>query len=83
MKRRQFLKSTAFVGGTTAVTGLGCDTSAGLPTFRPPLQGNRTGRRVAVLGSGVGGMSTAHELSERGFEVTIFERLSVPGGQVP
>lgn len=39
------------------------------------------GRRVAVFGAGVGGMTVAHELAERGFEVTVYERRAVPGGK--
>jgi uncharacterized protein with NAD-binding domain and iron-sulfur cluster len=38
-------------------------------------------KRVLVLGGGVGGMSAAHELVERGFEVTVVERGNVPGGK--
>ena len=38
-------------------------------------------KRVLVLGGGVGGMSAAHELVERGFQVTVVERGSVPGGK--
>src|SRR6476646_694446 len=37
--------------------------------------------RVIVLGGGVGGMSAAHELVERGFEVVVLERGEVPGGK--
>ena len=37
--------------------------------------------RVAILGGGVGGLSAAHELIERGFEVTIYERNQVFGGK--
>lgn len=37
--------------------------------------------RVIVLGSGVGGMSAAHELIERGFEVVVLERLDIAGGK--
>ena len=33
--------------------------------------------RVAVLGGGVAGMSAAHELAERGFEVDVYERQPV------
>src|SRR3954454_7820203 len=38
-------------------------------------------KRVLVLGGGVGGMSAAHELSERGFEVEVHEAKPVPGGK--
>ena len=36
---------------------------------------------VAVLGGGVGGLSAAHELAERGFAVTVYERNSAFGGK--
>lgn len=36
---------------------------------------------VIVIGGGVGGMSAAHELVERGFTVRVFERQSLPGGK--
>src|SRR5690348_6307100 len=38
-------------------------------------------KRVLVLGGGVAGMSVAHELVERGFEVEVHEFKSVPGGK--
>lgn len=37
--------------------------------------------RVAVLGGGVGGLTAAHELIERGFEVSVYERRDVVGGK--
>jgi uncharacterized protein with NAD-binding domain and iron-sulfur cluster len=37
--------------------------------------------RVLILGGGVGGMSAAHELAERGFHVTVVEDRSIPGGK--
>jgi len=37
--------------------------------------------RVIVLGGGVAGMSAAHELIERGFEVVVLERRDVAGGK--
>jgi uncharacterized protein with NAD-binding domain and iron-sulfur cluster len=37
--------------------------------------------RVVILGGGIGGLSSAQELVERGFEVEIFERKSIPGGK--
>jgi uncharacterized protein with NAD-binding domain and iron-sulfur cluster len=36
---------------------------------------------VAVLGGGVGGLSAAHELVERGFSVTVYEKRALPGGK--
>lgn len=39
------------------------------------------GRDVIVLGGGVAGLSAAHELIDRGFEVTVYERGTIPGGK--
>ena len=36
---------------------------------------------VAVLGGGVAGLSAAHELAERGFQVHVYERRPVLGGK--
>lgn len=39
-------------------------------------------KHVIILGGGVAGMSAAHELIERDFQVTVFEkRASLPGGK--
>jgi uncharacterized protein with NAD-binding domain and iron-sulfur cluster len=39
-------------------------------------------KRVAILGGGVAGMSAAHELIERGFDVVVYEKQPViPGGK--
>lgn len=37
--------------------------------------------KVIVLGGGVAGLSAAHELAERGFDVSVYERRSIPGGK--
>ena len=38
-------------------------------------------KSAVVLGGGIAGMSAAHELSERGFEVHVYEQRDVPGGK--
>ncbi|MFK0153122.1 FAD-dependent oxidoreductase [Streptomyces sp. NPDC090493] len=40
-----------------------------------------SGKRVAVLGGGVSGLSAAHELAERGYEVTVYEYYDALGGK--
>ena len=40
----------------------------------------RSGKRVAVVGSGPSGLATADQLNHRGHSVTVFEREDAPGG---
>jgi len=44
----------------------------------PPA--NRTGKKVAVVGSGPAGLSAAAQLNKAGHTVTVFERADLPGG---
>ncbi len=38
-------------------------------------------QKVVVLGGGVAGLSAAHELVERGFDVEVYEAQPIPGGK--
>ena len=44
----------------------------------PPL--TRTGKKVAVVGSGPAGLAAAQQLNRAGHTVTVFEKNEVPGG---
>ncbi len=46
----------------------------------PPLTIEPTGRRIAVIGAGPGGLTAAGELARHGHDVTIYEALHTPGG---
>jgi uncharacterized protein with NAD-binding domain and iron-sulfur cluster len=37
--------------------------------------------RVVILGGGIAGLSAAHELIERNFDVEVYELLAIPGGK--
>jgi len=39
-------------------------------------------KKVIIIGSGLGGLSTALRLSHKGYDVTIIEKHSTPGGRV-
>ncbi len=50
----------------------------GYVTSRPPKK--RSGRRVAVIGSGPAGLACANQLNQKGHSVTVFEKNEAPGG---
>lgn len=50
----------------------------GYAKARPPRV--RTGKKVAVIGSGPAGLAAADQLNKRGHLVTVFERSDRPGG---
>ncbi|MEV6431046.1 FAD-dependent oxidoreductase [Nocardia sp. NPDC051463] len=73
VSRRAMLRGTVAAGAATA----GALTAGGL---RPaPASGSPSGKRVAVFGGGVAGLTAAHELAERGFQVTVYERRALGG----
>lgn len=46
----------------------------------PRIPEVRSGKRIAVIGSGPAGLAVADKLNQRGHSVTVFERESRPGG---
>lgn len=47
-----------------------------------PAKKHDYGKPVAVIGSGPAGLSCAYYLAEDGYKVTVFEKLSKPGGML-
>lgn len=48
--------------------------------MQPRVPAVRSGKRVAVVGSGPAGLAAANRLNQRGHDVTVFERDERPGG---
>ena len=48
--------------------------------MQPEIPKKRTGRRVAIIGSGPTGLAAAHQLNRVGHLVTVFERNNAIGG---
>jgi len=53
----------------------GCD-----QRMLPPNRGNY--EKIAVVGAGVSGLTVAHDLTQIGYKVTVFEANSEPGGML-
>ncbi|MGW6362589.1 hydroxysqualene dehydroxylase [Streptomyces sp. NPDC055092] len=75
--RRRFLTTTG--GAVAGVVGGGAVGALG--TAGSVAAAASVGKRVAVLGGGVSGLSAAHELAQRGYEVTVYEYYDALGGK--
>lgn len=73
--RRTFVAGAAAAGGAVAL-GAGALPAAADDRAQ---QADPALRNVAVLGGGVAGLTAAHELAERGFAVTVYERRALGG----
>jgi uncharacterized protein with NAD-binding domain and iron-sulfur cluster len=72
MSRRRFLRGAgaATLGASGAFAG---------PAFSRAPRAGRRRPAVAVFGGGIAGLTAAHELAERGFDVTVYERRAWGG----
>ncbi|MEU5881162.1 FAD-dependent oxidoreductase [Spirillospora sp. NPDC047279] len=69
------IAAAAAIGGTPSASAAASAKAHGAPRTRRFA----AGRRVAVFGGGMGGFTVAHELAERGFQVTVYERKTWGG----
>jgi uncharacterized protein with NAD-binding domain and iron-sulfur cluster len=72
LSRRQLLGAGAAAGGAALISS----SPAATALMR---RGARAQPTVAVLGGGMAGLAAAHELTERGFAVTVYERNALGG----
>lgn len=56
------------------------DTALRAGPIKPEPPTRRTGKKVAVIGSGPAGMAAAQQLNRAGHSVTLYERADEPGG---
>src|SRR3954467_2392268 len=73
LSRRTLLQHAAAAGTAAAVAGA----TPALAKKAPRRRARR--RSVVVLGGGMAGLTAAHELAERGFDVTVYERKALGG----
>lgn len=71
VSRRSFLRTAAATGSAAATWNISAPASGSVR--QPP------GHTVAIFGAGVAGLTAAHELAERGFDVIVYERKSLGG----
>jgi monoamine oxidase len=84
LTRRHFIERVAAAGGISlaydALTGLGLLAAPQQIPFS--LSGDVKGVRVAIIGSGLAGMTVAYELGKRGCVCTVLEARNRSGGRV-
>jgi monoamine oxidase len=86
MNRRTLLKLVGRAGGAAAVftsmKAMGLLPSAARGATRPKLVAQSgDGVKVAILGAGIAGLTSAYELSKAGYDCTVLEALDRPGGR--
>jgi len=84
LTRREFLYRAAAVGGSALLLntmnawGMGIASRTDAP---PALSGSGKGKKVAILGAGLAGMTAAYELGKLGYQVEVLEARTFAGGR--
>ncbi|WP_342799971.1 FAD-dependent oxidoreductase [Nocardia sp. No.11] len=70
-------RRTVLRGAAAAAASAGL--AAGTAQASPRRRNGPAGTTVAIFGAGIGGLTAAHELAERGFAVTVYDRKELGG----
>ncbi len=83
VSRRSFLEGLGGVGGSSLLLAGMSALGFGIASAQaaPPTLSGGGGRKVAVLGAGVAGLTAAYELSKAGYDVTVIEARDFAGGR--
>ncbi len=83
LSRRAFLERLSAAGGTallmTGMSALGFGIASA--AVAPPVMSGGKGKKVIVLGTGVAGLTSAYELTNAGYDVTVLEARDRVGGR--
>nr|WKN40061.1 flavin monoamine oxidase family protein [Tunicatimonas sp. TK19036] len=82
LSRRSFLQRFSLLVGSSYPAMVALDMIPKAPAKPFKLQGKGDGTRVIILGAGLAGMTSAYELNKLGYDCTILEARSRPGGRV-
>ncbi len=86
MTRREFLERAGLYGGGifTSMTALGLISTAtgrGAELAGLPSVNGKPGSKILIVGAGIAGLTAAYELGKLGFDCTVLEASSRPGGR--
>src|SRR5262245_41291358 len=83
LSRRTLINAAASAATWSALNLMGLVPTPVAYAARPRLPpGSGNGKRVAILGAGIAGLTAAYRLREAGYQCTILEARDRPGGRV-
>jgi monoamine oxidase len=80
--RRDFITAVAAYGGSVSAAITALDLMPAAPASAFGLEGSGNGTTIVILGGGVAGLCAAYELGRAGYDCTILEARTRPGGRV-
>lgn len=80
--RRKFIRKVAALTGSGYTAMVALDLIPAAPAQPVNLPGRGNGKKILILGAGMAGLATAYQLGKLGYDCTLLEARSRPGGRV-